>query len=291
MSKKLVFLRDIVSDTPIARLFCNVPVSDVLLKKGFAPPLVCHGDELVWGYGLFSALVNAGAEKHEAIDIDGDTADLLVFALSCEGRAGRYSWEERERLFFFCRDAGILEYVDRIIPLVEPGKKDFSHIGVFSQLMPSLKAMVADNLVDIKTASYVSSLPDSVLGLIRFYDGRLSFSERRQILIWFKDCFVREGWDEESAIEKMTEILASSTPFEAVKRMRFPMLSDMQRDFARLRKNLTAKSGVALEAPDFFEGAAFSVSFKFESKSQLERRIEVLKKIAENADELFSFLG
>lgn len=291
MNKKRVFLNDISCDSPFAGLFTVPPVDVNLVSRGFAPPLVCSGSVLIWSRGLFDCLVDAGIEEHEVVDVEGSELDLLLFALSCENRPGGFSWEERERLFFFCRDRGLLPEAERIMALVEPGKRDFSHVETFSVLPASLRAMVSEGLTDIKTASAVSSLPDSVVGLVRFYPGRLSFSERRQILLWFKECFIREGWDEEEAIKNMAALLADSNPFEAARRLRFPMLTDMQERFYELRQRIVGKGGVSLQPPAFFEGGSFSVSFKFESKKQLAKKIEVLRRIEENADELFSFLG
>ncbi|AEJ60466.1 hypothetical protein Spith_0179 [Spirochaeta thermophila DSM 6578] len=268
--------------------------SEGALRRGVVPPLLWAPDGLVWSGALCDRLREAGWKEIPVVLLEGEEArplNRITAALECENRAGAYTWEEQARIYELCRTYGLLEEAERIVPLVVPGKRDFSHVERYLSLPASFREMVREGKVDLKTAWEVRDLPDPVGGLVSYYPHRMTFSERRQILVMLAEIVRREGLDERAAMHRAGELLASPKPLEAVWRARFPRLAGMEDSFAASRRRLLDGTGVALEAPPGFEGHSLRVSFRFSSRTEFGRRMKALSKLEEHLDEFLSFLG
>ena len=68
------------------------------------------------------------------------------------------------------------------------------------------------------------------------------------------------------------------------------MLSELEGRFHDLERSTLEKSGIRLEAPAFFEGEAFTVSFSFRSRASLARKVARLRVLEDRSDELFTLL-
>ena len=93
--------------------------------------------------------------------LEGEEArplNRITAALECENRAGAYTWEEQARIYELCRTYGLLEEAERIVPLVVPGKRDFSQVERYLSLPASFREMSV-------RARWISRRPGSVRDL------------------------------------------------------------------------------------------------------------------------------
>ena len=161
-------------------------------------------------------------------------------------------------------------------------------IAAFSLFPPGLKELVNEDKIDLKTALLTAALPAPVfLGLKKSL--RLSFSRRRQFLIQLEEISRKEALSEEELLTLAVAALSADKPLEAVRRRRYPQLTQAEERFS-LRIDFLQGSGITIEPPPYFEGNSYSINFSFQSGPGLDSKIRHLERLREQADELFSLL-
>lgn len=265
-------------------------VYEELLRDGLYPPLPVSGSRLVWGFPLLFHAEKCGILSLMCRKFDLSPADQIKTALRLERRTNDYSLREKIDLWklivlFQCEAHG-----EEIIPLVQ-SEGDFAEQVKRILLLPlPLQGLVRDGLVDVKTATTVQKLPEELFRLIREHQNRLSFSERRLVLVRIWEMSCRDKANKESTIALFREIIESDSPLDRSAECRFPELSAMNRQFDAFKNDVLGKTGVRLSPPRFFEGESFELGFRFANKKQLEERIKALNVLKDRCDELFRLL-
>jgi hypothetical protein len=149
---------------------------------------------------------------------------------------------------------------------------------------------VDKNLIDLKTASSILDLPQQLFNNAEEDIRKLSFSSRRLFLTLFGELYFRDGCSLEEGQSKAYSLLRQKDPLTALRKLRYPQLSDLQRCLEEYRKRNVAGTGISLQVPDNFEGDVLRLSFDLYHKGQMQRRITDLKRIGETIDEVFDLL-
>jgi hypothetical protein len=271
----------------------SAAVSRELLELDLYPPLPVSPSCLIWGFHILKEAEKAGKDKLACRLLPDPTPPaMLRLALHLESRAGRYSWLEQE---------ACLDFLARRAPAVSPaelaqllsGKSDPrlpGRIAAFSGLEPFRKKLVADGLLDLKSALRLRFLPDSVFRRLAETAGGLTFSQRRLLLSRLEEIGRREKLKETELLQLLADALPTADPPETLRRRRYPMLTGLEERFHSLEHAVLEKSGIRLEAPHCFEGEDFTVSFSFRSRAGLARKIGRLRALEDQSDELFSLL-
>jgi hypothetical protein len=292
---------DLMSRHDLARLdrrldlFLDTPETDPeLLAQGLHPPLPVSGEVLVWGFALLRQAARLGVAELAVRRLPSlSRADLLALALRLEGRPGGLSWREKENLLRFAEGTGGRADpidLDTLSPLIEghPDSQLRGRIKRFASLPASLGEEVSAGRLDLKTAELAAALPGEAAALVA--GSPLSFSERRRFLTMLLELSRRERTAAEALSTLARRLLEDPHPVEALAGLRYPTLAGLSSRFATLAERLWKGSGVRIEPPPHFEGDGFSVSFRFDSADSLDRELRALRRVGEQANELFALL-
>jgi hypothetical protein len=283
---------DIFSDGP--------PPLPELVAEGLYPPLPVCADTLVWGFTLLRSAKSMGLTQLNCLLLSPrPPAERLGLALKLENRPGGYSWPEKQKMLAYLAAADdspasafppLSQLLEELSTLIE-GRRDpqlASRIASFSALPPLIQQLVAEGRIDLKCATRVQELPPKVFQ--RLCSASLSFSQRRQFLNELYEISRRNGLSQRR-IEKIAEgALAQREPQEAIHRLRFPALSELEKRFSNLEQQLLKGSGVRLQPPPYYEGDSYTVTFAFNSDRSLARKLTALRVLQGRLDALLELL-
>jgi hypothetical protein len=304
-------------------IFSGSPVPDPeLIEKKLYPPLPICSDALIWGFHILRAAESWNLRQVNCLVIPScPRARMLSLALKLENRTGNFSWPEKQRMLAFLgntdgRSAGdhrpsqegssgdegafvdedpfvgpaVIELFSELSRLIE-GHRDpqlAARITAFAALPQGLKALVAEEQADLKTAVRVQSLPEAVFDGLR--GSELSFSQRRQFLNELFEVSRKSRLSQTEIGDLAKRAFGDPQPIETVHSLRFPMLTELDRRFAAVAEQPLKGSGVRLSPPPYFEGEAFSVEFGFNSAKSLSRKLSALHALEGRLDALFELL-
>jgi hypothetical protein len=266
-----------------------------LIERALYPPLpICSGI-LVWGFPILRSAERLGLSGVNCLSVPSrPRVEMLALALKLEDRAGRFSWQEKQRMReYLAASAPPPELTDlcaRLSTLIEDHRDPqlSARIGSFAALPPGLKALVAEGQIDLKSAIRVQSLPEPVFS--RLQDSTLTFSQRRQFLNELFEVS-RRGDHADAEIREMAErALRDPRPLDAIHKLRFPTLTALQQRFAELEGELLKGSGVQLKPPPHFEGDSFTVAFDFRNARTYNRKLNVLLSLKGHLDAILQLL-
>jgi hypothetical protein len=264
-----------------------------LLRDGFYTPLCVSGSRLVWGFHLLGQAEKHGIESLRAIRREPmDAAASLKLALILENRTGRYTYNEKERIFHAMVN---LNLSGAEIPALVEGRADqgfMERMRQYSGLNPVLKNLVRTGALDLKTGLEIRDLPESVLSRMIIHPAweTFSHSNKRLFLTRFHESFKRDIPAETRTLEILEGLLASGEPLHALDALRYPAFTALSQKFEEFKERHLHESGVKLSPPPYFEGGVFSVSFSFTNAKNLGKKIARLHGLKEHADELFAII-
>ena len=251
------------------------------------------GKVLVHGFSLLEKAKKLGVQGLYVIELRGmDTHGLLLTCLRCESRPGHYSWPEKARITALYSPEELRDQT--IIKLIE-GHDDpyfYKKIGAYNNFTPSLKTLVDKEILDFKTAVKIRDLPDNVFSALLDWkkNKKPSFSTIRIFSTNLYEISQRDHIDKSAIIKLCRELLSEKNPEKAVKKVRNPELTGLYERLNRVREQVLKTTGVELKEPPYFEGDSFEVRFCFNTKKQLEKKIQALNGLKERTDELFELL-
>jgi hypothetical protein len=269
------------------------------LAKGLCPPLLVSGASLVWGGCLLDAALGLGAARSVALPVERlelSPQEELLAALAREGRCGAYAPEEGFAIARAAIARAALaigsdpDFLEEVSILVLGSGGLFALLPRLDALPEGRRALVETGLVDLKTAERARSLPEEAAAAFPSLAASLSASGRRLALGWLDDICLHEGISGPAAAGLVAEAASAPDPLAALRERRYPELSAMEANFARIAKESLGGSGLKLEAPPNFEGSGFTLSLQFSSGAELARRLASASRLTERADELFSLL-
>jgi hypothetical protein len=281
----------------------RVPDPELMEKKLYPPLPICSGT-LIWGFEVLRSAESRSLRQINCLVIPScPRREMLSLALKLENRAGSFAWQEKQKMLAFLGSeeslsveeelsAGstLIEAFSDLSPLIE-GHRDpqlAEKIHSFAALPQGLRALVDVGQVDLKSAVRVQSLPEEVFtGLQR---SALTFSLRRQFLNELFEVSRKRRLSQKEIGDLAERAFRGQQPIETVHRMRFPLLTELERHFAALEEQLLKGSGVKLSPPPYFEGEAFTVEFEFNSAKSFSRKLNVLHSLEGHLDALFEVL-
>jgi hypothetical protein len=128
-----------------------------------------------------------------------------------------------------------------------------------------------------------------------FCDLKLGLNKQRDILTLAQEIALREDIALEALFaEKTLAKILDSQDMDRnlkarhlrsyLKRRRFPAITDAEEAFARCVKNMALGPGVSLKPPANFEGRGYTLTFSFQSRSELAAIEPVVARIVRNPD-------
>ena len=100
----------------------------------------------------------------------------------------------------------------------------------------------------------------------------------------------RDKLNARQAEKLVRSIFAADEPFDKVRKLRYPQLSDLEKRLADYKEKYLSGSGIVLHEPAYFEGDAFTLEFSFENKQQYEKKLNKLERLKENIHEICRLL-
>lgn len=265
--------------------------SPALLRDGLTHPVVWTDapDSVIWGEHLVAAAREHNIGELPDRCVRSSPADLLLLVLQIEGRLDGYSWEELTRIHQAAEQVGLPDSDHRLQALVSSHGGFGRRIVRYVALPRGLQAAVAAGAVDLSVAERAATLPEAAVA--RILDApSLSHSARRQMLDLARELAVKDRHSAHSLLEVVTTALGSDDAVAALRRSRYPALTQMETRFSQIRDATLGGSGVELDPPAYFEGEQFTVRFRFDSAATLARRLRALSALGERCDDLFQLL-
>ncbi len=281
------------------------PPDRIILEEDLYPPVVLlrrdgwkeGGTEHIpiWGWRIIDAAEAAGLPALRVKLLDDGITAALELVLRLEGRIGGFSLKEAAAVLDLLTAGN--DDTDGSIPeehfaQLLGGRTDYlRRVRDYQGLPLYLRTWVNTNLIDLKTASSLQDLPAELFCVAAEGLRSLSFSSRRLFLTLFSELFLRDSPAVPEAQNRLSALLRKKDPLAALRRLRYPQLTEMERRLQDYVRSNIAGTGITLQLPENFEGDRISFSFDLHHGGQLQRRLSDLKRIGESIDELFDLLS
>lgn len=279
-------------------IFCDsFEPDEELVAFGLHPPIVIARSSfrtnsdysVVWGFQYLRAASASGTKKLVCREVEGGAAKLLGIALKLENRKDRYSWKERESLASLVKELDIDPSSDDIVRLVQSSGSFVPQVAQYRGLPEILQEAISNRRLELKTALRVKGLPKKAFDKILTLPG-LTVSNLRQLLTLLEEIRRKNQFSDEELMSTLDAALELSDSVSALRRVRYPELTDMEREFRDIESRVLKKSGITLTAPAGFEGSSFTAAFSFKNGSDIDSAIEALDSLRRGGDELFALL-
>ncbi|MFO8042332.1 MAG: hypothetical protein R6U25_03945 [Alkalispirochaeta sp.] len=261
------------------------------------PAIVTRPGQVVWGFHYRSLWQEFPTTEFPVL-IGGDAAPPpghcelgsgLRVALAAEHRRGEYRLSELERIRRLVERCDAVEPLwNEIAPLLSADADPWPLIERFRRLSAVLGSAVDAGVIDLRTAEAIPQEWAAAAGWVLPLFTTLSFSNRRQALRMAVE-LLRGGTDGELLVEELAQ-LSPQEILPALRRRRYPELTDLERRFEALRRRMLSGTGVTLAPPTNFEGDRFQVSFSFRNDAELRARLQATQRLEEAVDELLELL-
>ena len=271
---------------------------DALREMAWIRPVIVTGERtVVWGFHYrrvwqefpsveFPVLVRGTATGHER---SMTTVDALRWALTAEYRAGEYRLSELHRVRSLVEREGDVSASWNNLVLLLTGENDpWPVIQRFRALPAPLADAVDNGTIDLRTAEAVPGEYADEVGRFVPLVAPLSVSNRRQAIRMVAE-LLRGGLDA-SALAQALSRVSPHAIIEELRHRRYPILSDLEARLKTIQRESLSGTGVALAAPNNFEGDRFHVSFTFRTGSELRARLRAAERLEEHLDELLDLL-
>lgn len=123
----------------------------------------------------------------------------------------------------------------------------------------------------------------------------MSLNRQREMIEWIEGILARESIKSNNILESLgiDKILENrnydrrqktDTIRSLLKKRRYPAIADMEIRYHAMTKKITLPAGCQLLPPSFFEGTVFSVTIEFSTLSQLNERLDGLKRMSQEKE-------
>ncbi|MBU4526088.1 MAG: hypothetical protein KUA37_09055 [Desulfomicrobium sp.] len=159
--------------------------------------------------------------------------------------------------------------------------------------------LLCSGAVPLACADLLETFAPEDLSVLESLFATLSWSRGNavNVLTWIREVCARDGVKAAAVLEGLGETLAAglspkdtmSRITQEVRRLRYPMLAGMERDFAETARKVSAGTRWRVTQPDLFESDAVEVSVRVTSAGELRAAGAELVRMAarEDLDDLF----
>lgn len=296
---------DISADGPFCMSFCFdlEKLKGSISKYGILnPPYIVKNSDgcffAVAGYRRLLAAKELGWESAECrILPDGFPAfDALILNLDDNLLHRELNIIEKamviERLIPFLNKEKIIKYY---MPLLEIPAY-YQNLKIYlklSELDYQIKVSIAEGKLSLRVAELMESMEkDDCLSVNDVFTSlKFSFNQQLQLIQYLTEISCREGCSIKKIIDgsEIREILTEkrvNAPQKAnavalaLKRRRFPTLSDAERIFNKGISHLSLPPGVSISPPAFFEGVNYRLEIVFSKGKDLKKKLTLLNKLS-----------
>jgi hypothetical protein len=277
-------------------------------------PITRHSDPiLVWGWHIVRRAHTIGTRQLVVQALDLRVVDALKLALKLENRCDSYTWKEQ---------AAFVTLFESVQQGSGPSEDDWQDLSAlvrgdgalrqlvrkYRQLGPAAGTFVDEGLIPLRTGLAIGTIPDDLLTDIKPQLAQHSLSVRRQFLEMLSELIAHsstrpvagtklgirarntEPRNADELCRWAKHALCGPDPLESVRRLRYPILTDLEERFAMIRDATLKGTGVDLRAPPFFEGVEYEVTFQFKSCTDLQRRVRALERVIATCEDLVGIL-
>lgn len=270
-----------------------VPAEEMIRLR---PAIVSAERRLLWGFQYRPVWNNSPKTEFPALvvgEAQGDRCSAIVTEVRCtlsaENRRGEYRLSELDRIRHVLEGADLVESGWRGITDLLSDKADpWPQIERFRSLSAVLAEPVDQDLIDLRTAEAIPGEWAETAGRFLPLLTDLSYSNRRQALRMVVE-LLRGGIDGDELVHEVSQ-LSRQEVLPALRRRRYPALTDLERRLDAVRRRALSGTGVALVPPNNFEGDRFQVSFAFRTGAELRSRLSAAGRLEDNIDELLDLL-
>lgn len=261
--------------------------------------------EVVCGYGRLHAATDLGLQEVGAYCYAaGALDDLCAFKLNLEENSSNRQLntvEIAEALRKLSLSFGLprREIIDDFMPRLglEHSPKVFEDFLAIASLERDIKLYIIEKTiapgVGARLANFNGDDRSEVFEVVR--NLRLGTGMLRDVLELIEEVSLRDGKPVGMILEDcgLQDVISSdelSSPHKAAKlklllrKARYPRLSRLEERFAAVRKELSIRPGLSLEAAPFFEGDWIRAQFRFSTAEELEAFAQELLQVSRKAE-------
>lgn len=243
---------------------------------------------LLWGRETVAIAERLALPAVEILDAGLCTPlEAARYALEMEHRPGRYEAGELVALLDWLEAQGTVE-PDDLRELVDGGKAGaLAQAERIRRLPAEVREMVLCGSITHRHAEQLAELPPTLAEAIIDATGRMSFSERREVIA---HCYelIRGRRSDEAALRSL---LAGEEARAELTRLRYPSYTEAKQRLQAYTESHLRGTGVSLEAPTHFEGDTFTLGISFSTAEELKSRLELASRITDRARVPVELLG
>ncbi|UCD72387.1 MAG: ParB N-terminal domain-containing protein [Syntrophobacterales bacterium] len=179
---------------------------------------------------------------------------------------------------------------------LQPNIKILGKVSQLVQLRAEIKRYIVEEKVSLENAAQLLEFPPEDQAEIGRLVSKLKLGENKlkEVLTFLREISLRDGLTVRELIQGEVEAIASDSSLSKVqsthrvrrrlREMRFPQLTELERDFRERRKGLGLGPGISLNPPPFFEGDTFRLEFGFKDMGEFKAILLKLMEASERKE-------
>jgi len=179
---------------------------------------------------------------------------------------------------------------------LQPSLKILGKVSQLVALRAEIKRYIVEEKVSLENATQLLEFPPGDQAEIGRLVSELKLGENKlkEVLTFLREISLRDGLMIRELVQGEIEAIASDIRLSKVQRthrirrrlreMRYPHLTEMERDFREKRKGLGLSPGISLHPPPYFEGDTFRVEFGFRNVGQFKAILSKLMEALERKE-------
>jgi ParB family chromosome partitioning protein len=179
---------------------------------------------------------------------------------------------------------------------LQPSLKILGKVSQLVALRAEIKRYIVEEKVSLENATQLLEFPPGDQAEIGRLVSELKLGENKlkEVLTFLREISLRDGLMIRELVQGEIEAIASDIRLSKVQRthrirrrlreMRYPQLTEMERDFREKRKGLGLSPGISLHPPPYFEGDTFRVEFGFRNVGQFKAILSKLMEALERKE-------
>ena len=172
-------------------------------------------------------------------------------------------------------------------------------LGIVSQLVrlrDEIKRYIAEEEVSLENASQLSEFSPEDQAVIGRLVSKLKLGENKlkEVLVFLREVSLRDGLTIRELVRGEIEAVASDAGLSKVQKthrvrrrlreMRYPRLTELEREFQEKRRGLGLGPGVSLNPPPYFEGDTFRLEFGFRDVGEFKAVVSKLMEASQRRE-------
>lgn len=176
---------------------------------------------------------------------------------------------------------------------LQPSLKILGKVSQLVQLRAGIKRYIVEEEVSLENAAQLFEFSPEDQAEIGRLVSKLKLGENKlkEVLTFLREISLRDGMTVRELVRGEIEAIASDVSLSKVQKthrvrrrlreMRYPRLTELEKEFREKRKGLGLSPGISLQPPPYFEGDTFRLEFGF---TDVEEFKAILAKLMEASE-------